>query len=156
MSRLTGTLVHTQCISCVSFHASFVRSILGRKANDALTSTLSTKATEVTVLPVRDEALDSKGLMLDARPAAAGTQMDGGLRTRSGSNSSSWRRGRRRQLVRNDAPAGAGGAKDGHGIAVEIVLVFEATAEAAGAGVGHDPRGGRCGSVDVVASQLER
>ena len=80
--------------------------------------------------------------------------MDGGFRTRS-SNGSSWRRGRRRQLVRNDAPAGEGGTKDGYGIAVEIVLVLEATTEAAGAGVGHDPRGGQCGSVDVVASQLE-
>ena len=81
--------------------------------------------------------------------------MDGGFRTRRVSSGNRCRRGRRRQLVRNDAPSGAGGAKDRYGIAVEIVLVFEATAEAAGAGVGHDPRGGRCGSVDVVASQLE-
>lgn len=136
------------------FNNASTRSVFGRKANDALATAVSAKTTEVAVLPVRDEALDGEGLMLNARPAAAGAQVDGGFRSRSGNNSS-WRRGRRRQLVRDDAAAGAGGAKDGYGIAVEIVLVLEATAEAAGAGVGHDPRGGRCGSLDVVASQLE-
>ena len=53
------------------FHIESARLVLGRKANDALATTLSAKTTEVAVLPVRDEALDGEGLMLNARPVAA-------------------------------------------------------------------------------------
>jgi len=82
--------------------------------------------------------------VLNARATAAGAYIGGG-----------GRRGQRRHFVRDDAPAGAGGAQDGRGIAVVVVLVLEAAAVAAGAGAGHDVRGGRCGPGGIVGLHLE-